>query len=67
MSPTNRKVASVLRTFLFGTYLFVVLLLLLYAAYRVQRWRQEVERRRQFKLKLEQMRERYSAQRGSPR
>lgn len=50
MSPTNRKVASVLRDFLGGTYLLLLLLLLLYIAYRIQRWRQEVERRRRMKL-----------------
>jgi len=63
MSPGNRKAASILRSFLVGTYLVVLLLLLAYAAYRIRRWRQEVERRRQFKIKLEQMRERYQSQR----
>jgi len=63
MSPTNRKVASVLRDVLVGTWLFVLLALLAYAVYRIRRWRQEVERRRQFKIKLEAMKERYAAKR----
>ena len=63
LSPADRKVASVLKTVLLGTYFLVLLLLLLYAAYRIRRWQKEVERRRQFKLKLEAMREKYSAQR----
>jgi len=63
MSPTNRKVASILRTVLVGTWLFVLLALLAYAIYRIRRWRQEVEKRRQFKIKLEAMKERYAGKR----
>ncbi len=63
MSPTDRKVASVLRDVLVGTWLLVLLALLAYAIYRIRRWRQEVERRRQFKIKLEAMRERYASKR----
>ena len=63
MSPTNRKVASILRNVLVGTWLFVLLALLAYAIYRIRRWRREVERRRQFKIKLEEMKERYAAKR----
>ncbi|HEX4351058.1 MAG TPA: hypothetical protein VH251_11755 [Verrucomicrobiae bacterium] len=63
MSPTNRKVASILRNVLVGTWLFVLLALLAYAVYRIRRWRQEVEKRRQFKIKLEAMKERYAAKR----
>jgi Cys-tRNA synthase (O-phospho-L-seryl-tRNA:Cys-tRNA synthase) len=63
MSPANRKAASILRDVLVGSYLLILLLLLAYAIYRIRKWRQEVERRRQFKLKLEAMRERYASKR----
>jgi prepilin-type N-terminal cleavage/methylation domain-containing protein/prepilin-type processing-associated H-X9-DG protein len=63
MSPANRKMASVLRDVLVGTWFLVLLALLVYAIYRIRRWRQEVERRRQFKIKLEAMKERYAAKR----
>jgi prepilin-type N-terminal cleavage/methylation domain-containing protein/prepilin-type processing-associated H-X9-DG protein len=47
MSPTNRKVAVVLRGVLTGSYLLVLLLILLYTAYRiwVRRYNAEHKRR----------------------
>jgi prepilin-type N-terminal cleavage/methylation domain-containing protein/prepilin-type processing-associated H-X9-DG protein len=50
MSPTNRKVASVLGGFLFGTYVLILLAVLAYAGYRFWRWRQEEERKRRRKM-----------------
>jgi hypothetical protein len=46
MSPTNRKVAGVLRTVLAGSYLLVLLLILLYTAYRIWAWRYNAEHKR---------------------
>ncbi len=40
MSPGNRQLARILRDLLAGTYLMVLLLLLLYGAYRYCRWKQ---------------------------
>jgi hypothetical protein len=45
MSPGNRQAATVFRAFLAGTYLLVLLALLLYAAYRYWRWRQSPSRK----------------------
>ena len=56
MSPTNRKVARVLGDFLGGTYFLILLLMLLYAAYRVWRWQQDPIRKR--RVKMEQRRAR---------
>jgi prepilin-type N-terminal cleavage/methylation domain-containing protein/prepilin-type processing-associated H-X9-DG protein len=50
MSPTNRKIAWVLRDTLVGIYLLILLLVLLYAGYRTWRSRQLAERRRRLKL-----------------
>jgi type II secretory pathway pseudopilin PulG len=60
MSPTNRKVARVLRDFLGGTYFLILLLVLLYSAYRVWRWQQDPVRKR--RLKMEQRRARSDAE-----
>ena len=49
MSPTNRKVAGVLRTVLAGSYLLVLLLILIYAAYRIWAWRHNAEHKRRMK------------------
>jgi prepilin-type N-terminal cleavage/methylation domain-containing protein len=46
MSPTNRKVAGVLRTVLAGSYFLVLLLILIYAAYRIWAWRYNAEHKR---------------------
>jgi prepilin-type processing-associated H-X9-DG protein len=46
MSPGNQEIARVLRDFLGGTYITVLLLLLLYAAYRYLRWKQKQMARR---------------------
>ena len=50
MSPTNRKVAGVLRGFLAGSYLLVLLLVLLYTAYRIWAWRHNAEHKRRMKM-----------------
>jgi prepilin-type N-terminal cleavage/methylation domain-containing protein len=50
MSPANREVAKVLRTTMGGMYLLLLLLLLAYVSYRIWRWRQSVERKRQLKM-----------------
>jgi prepilin-type N-terminal cleavage/methylation domain-containing protein len=49
MSPTNRKVAGILRTVLAGSYLLVLLLILLYTAYRIWLSRQKAEQKRRLK------------------
>ncbi|MGA2243412.1 MAG: prepilin-type N-terminal cleavage/methylation domain-containing protein [Verrucomicrobiota bacterium] len=45
MSPSDRRMAHVLRTVLGGGYLLLLLLLLLYAAYRYWRWRESRARK----------------------
>jgi len=49
MSPANRKAASILRGVLGGSYLLILLLVLAYVAYRIRRWRQQVDRDRRIK------------------
>ena len=46
MSPFDRAVAAYLRDIIVGTYLLILLLLLLFVAYRIWRWTQNPERKR---------------------
>ncbi len=46
MSPFNRELAGVLRDIIAGTYFLILLLILLFAAYRIWRWTQHPERKR---------------------
>ncbi len=46
MSPFNRELAKFLRDLIVGTYLLILLLFLILAAYRVWRWAQNPERPR---------------------
>lgn len=46
MSPFDRELASFLREIIFGTYFLILLLLLLFTAYRVWRWSQSPARKR---------------------
>jgi prepilin-type processing-associated H-X9-DG protein len=46
MSPFDREVAGFLRDLILGTYLLILLLLLLFVAYRIWRWTQNPERKR---------------------
>jgi len=50
MSPSNRHAAKIMRHVLFSSYFFVLLLLVLYAAYRYWSWKQELERKRRERL-----------------
>jgi hypothetical protein len=45
MSPTNQRVAHVLRNVLGWSYLLVLLALALYASYRYWRWQEDRKRR----------------------
>ncbi|HUC85946.1 MAG TPA: hypothetical protein VL970_12190 [Candidatus Acidoferrales bacterium] len=45
MTPPNRQVAHILRNVLAGSYLLILLILLLYAAYRYWRCREDRERK----------------------
>lgn len=46
MSPFNRQLANFLRDVIVGTYLLVLLLFLLLAAYRIWRWMRDPDRQR---------------------
>jgi prepilin-type processing-associated H-X9-DG protein len=46
MSPFDRELAQFLRDIIVGTYLLVLLLMVIYAGFRIWRWHQGAERRR---------------------
>ena len=46
MSPFNRELAEVLRDIIFGSYLLILFLMLLFAGYRIWRWSQSPVRKR---------------------
>ena len=49
MSPANRHAAKLIRHLWGGAYLLLLLIVLLYVAFRIWRWRQSVERKRRIK------------------
>lgn len=51
MSPENRKAAHIMRSVLTGSYLLILILLLMYAAYRYWRWKQTAAYKRHLQKK----------------
>jgi prepilin-type processing-associated H-X9-DG protein len=46
MAPFDRRIADFLRHLIFGTYLLILLLILLFIAYRIWQWTQDTGRKR---------------------